>query len=719
MERRTLENICKGINVWTDWQANYKKFVPEFIKEAASGSHWENWNQDVFHEFFIKSSDQCVSSLKQGYFTNKEKEAIKTHWDEIAPLLQKIAQEQYNPQYEVYNELKTQIREYTNFDRRAATNRLIAGLQPQLLCTIVNQHKLWELYALLTKHVAEPEIEWKPTWFENSYQMQQLFKKALQTDDGYQIITYPWQVYEEHDFTHSNKAPNNDMSEDKIAEISALLKYKKQIILQGPPGTGKTRLAKEIAQMLTDANSTSGLTKEIITANCQNQTSIPTAKTKLNFRILGVNGNGVRVENSEGKEYTAPYNDIVNMYEQKAWEKEGVIINGANSYSAAVAKFLYGKLNATTTSENTKDCKIIQFHPSYSYEDFVRGLVAKPDPDDKGIVYNAENKILAQIAEEAYQNFALNQSTSQPTAEVNISHFQLFIDDIKEQIAESKEQKLSLTDQVYLFEPDDKKFKYKGDNWIAHKNGLNMKYSELEKIIASGVKERSQIKNIPDLQELTKQHSSYFIRIVDMYYEYLKKHPLPSQTEVVETKLKNYVLIIDEINRANLSSVLGELIYGLEYRNKPVNSMYAIDGDKQLVLPPNFYIIGTMNTADRSVGHIDYAIRRRFAFVDVLPEALEEDEEIYFNTAGFTKVAALFNSNNVSPEFEAKDVQVGHSYFIVKKQDAPSIEERDELFRLKMTYEVVPILLEYVKDGILNGTVAQMDVKNYIISLKQ
>ena len=54
-----------------------------------------------------------------------------------------------------------------------------------------------------------------------------------------------------------------------------------------------------------------------------------------------------------------------------------------------------------------------------------------------------------------------------------------------------------------------------------------------------------------------------------------------------------------------------------------LESMYAIDDDNSFTLPPNLYIIGTMNTADRSVGHIDYAIRRRFAFVNVLPKELE------------------------------------------------------------------------------------------------
>ena len=85
----------------------------------------------------------------------------------------------------------------------------------------------------------------------------------------------------------------------------------------------------------------------------------------------------------------------------------------------------------------------------------------------------------------------------------------------------------------------------------------------------------------------------------------------------------SYVLIIDEINRANLPAVLGELIYALENRGKAVDSVYGLgEGkDRVLRLPRNLYIIGTKNTADRSVGHMDYAIRRRFAFVTVLPDA--------------------------------------------------------------------------------------------------
>ena len=173
--------------------------------------------------------------------------------------------------------------------------------------------------------------------------------------------------------------------------------------------------------------------------------------------------------------------------------------------------------------------------------------------------------------------------------------------------------------------------------------------------------------------------------------------------EALKDKDKPYVLVIDEINRANLSAVLGELIYALEYRGEAVQSMYAIDGENNLILPPNLYIIGTMNTADRSVGHIDYAIRRRFAFVNVLPKELEKD----FHKELFRAVSELFISNydeyisnpdielkralTLSNEFKSEDVWLGHSYFITKNTPID----------IRWEYEIKPILLEYIKDGIL------------------
>ena len=157
--------------------------------------------------------------------------------------------------------------------------------------------------------------------------------------------------------------------------------------------------------------------------------------------------------------------------------------------------------------------------------------------------------------------------------------------------------------------------------------------------------------------------------------------------EAQNNKDKTYILIIDEINRANLSSVLGELIYALEYRDEAVESMYEVDGSREIVLPSNLYIIGTMNTADRSTGYIDYAIRRRFTFVDVLP-----DEDVVHPESKFAKVKEIFKEH-ISMEFNLDDVMLGHSYFIADSK---------EQLKAKFDYQVIPLLKEYIKDGVLN-----------------
>jgi len=154
-----------------------------------------------------------------------------------------------------------------------------------------------------------------------------------------------------------------------------------------------------------------------------------------------------------------------------------------------------------------------------------------------------------------------------------------------------------------------------------------------------------------------------------------------------------YVLIIDEINRANVSAVLGELIYALEYRDKEINTPYAVEGDSKLVIPKNLYIVGTMNTADRTIGQIDYAVRRRFAFVSCSPDR-SLIQENYNNALGiFDLVDRIFDKEegHVSPDYDPEDVRIGHSYFIGNSKQ----------LEYKVLYQVVPILQEYIKDGVL------------------
>ena len=233
----------------------------------------------------------------------------------------------------------------------------------------------------------------------------------------------------------------------------------------------------------------------------------------------------------------------------------------------------------------------------------------------------------------------------------------------------------------------------------------------------AGITQRREVKELATLTKTAKSLATYWFKILELFKKYIDDNKLKYDEVVSLSEEKKYILIIDEINRANLPAVLGELIYALEYRGEKVESMYDIDEDNSLVIPPNLLIIGTMNTSDRSVGHIDYAIRRRFAFVDILPKILDDEN---FEADYFKKVSELFIANfdeyvenqeiilvksqYLSEEFRPEDVWLGHSYFITKDID----------FVTRLKYEIKPILKEYIKDGILKQS-AETFINNLLL----
>ncbi|MFR0899802.1 MAG: AAA family ATPase [Anaerobutyricum sp.] len=175
-------------------------------------------------------------------------------------------------------------------------------------------------------------------------------------------------------------------------------------------------------------------------------------------------------------------------------------------------------------------------------------------------------------------------------------------------------------------------------------------------------------------------------------------------------KKQKYVLIIDEINRAPLASVLGELIYGLEYRESSIATPYAINGKQEFSIPDNLYIIGTMNTADRSIGSIDYAVRRRFAFVQVKSNG-EEIEGSWIDKNVGIKAKKLYDKlmneedGIFSKEYledqdmDVNDIKIGHTYFLGRKNEA--VEDEKGYLEYRIEYQIKPIYEEYIKDGII------------------
>ncbi|MDV3616308.1 ATPase [Elizabethkingia anophelis] len=464
--------------------------------------------------------------------------------------------------------------------------------------------------------------------------------------------------------------------------IKNLLFYKKQIILQGPPGTGKTREAKLIVDDIFDSEIKDEINQEFL-----NNLLIPGYNYQLSTITVAkiVSKTGERITLDIASPNQPPVNftikEVFAFFESKAYLNRNHLGYTPN----AIRSLLLSIIRQLRKSKIEEQFKLIQFHPSYTYEDFVRGIVTKPNPEGEGIIYDAENKTLADFAEKAFKNYkAYNNSDT-----ISIPTLKDFINIIIEEIDEK--EKYQLTDKVYIYYVDEKRLKYKGDNWTTHPNGLNMNFSEIQKILDARHTTRQEINKNENLNALTRQHATYYQKFIELFQEFKVKN---QTKETQNVSLRKYMLVIDEINRANLSSVLGELIYALEYRGEAVDSMYEVNG-RDLILPPNLYIIGTMNTADRSVGHIDYAIRRRFAFVDILPKDLSQEQGIKFDSTLFTQVSNLFNEHT-SPEFQQKDIQLGHSYFIDKSATGGNMQVR-------LDYEIKPILQEYVKDGILIG----------------
>ncbi len=349
--------------------------------------------------------------------------------------------------------------------------------------------------------------------------------------------------------------------------------------------------------------------------------------------------------------------------------------------------------------EDSEQFELIQFHPAYTYEDFVRGIVVESAGGSNAPTYTTKNKILAEMAQKALEN----KQNSEKDIELikSEANFETLFDDFVASIEEEleKNDKVTINKTAYITEVEEMQFRYTGDNWNTAKDSI-MKFDDIKNIHNSGITQRREVKKLTNISGSSKQNTTYFWQMVLRFRKFIEGKEAQPTIEQEKIPLKKYVLIIDEINRANLPAVLGELIYALEYRNEAVESMYDIDGNREITLPDNLYIIGTMNTADRSVGHIDYAIRRRFAFVDVLPSSDVIDSVISDNDLKsksktlFEKVASLFTSDYLASDFEAKDVQLGHSYFLAKSEDE---------LKMKLEFEIKPILNEYVKDGILNN----------------
>ena len=421
--------------------------------------------------------------------------------------------------------------------------------------------------------------------------------------------------------------------------------------------------------------------------------------------------------NNELKKYT----DILRM-------KKNIILQGApgtgKTYTtAALALSLIDEnisyFNHDVVMEKYQEyvekgqIAFITFHQSMDYEDFVEGLkpqlVENSDGNTAGIAYRVEDGIFKRLCKQAIKDSAL--VSMQDNFE---SVWGKLVDELDEKDfieipllsgkntfrIELNEYETGLATRTY----DDDSFQK--DRWISGKS----KFFSKEQLY-------NVYRGLPGTP--ARGHDNYRKAIIRYCKENLGliEYALPLNN--TQSNTNPFILIIDEINRGNVSKIFGELITLLE-SDKRIGSMHPINvrlpySRELFSVPPNIYLIGTMNTTDRSVGTIDYAVRRRFAFITLKSEK-SAIEKFYDNVPGGTdaalknKALELFSSvkrfieeNKIEEDFD--DLMPGHSYFMAKS---------DAELEQKFIYEVLPLLHEYHKDGLLKAIFDETKINNQI-----
>jgi 5-methylcytosine-specific restriction protein B len=299
------------------------------------------------------------------------------------------------------------------------------------------------------------------------------------------------------------------------------------------------------------------------------------------------------------------------------------------------------------------------FHQSMNYEDFIEGIKPlKPNQVDTHLKYDVLPGILKKVCQDAKTP--------------NLVGFDSAFEKLKEE--------LTTTELLSLKTPTGKEFSVSlnsNDNLTLHTGQDREKQGTLTK---------ENIQKQINGEEKFKGWEGYFKGVIN----YLKIKYKYSEDESVAGK--NYVLIIDEINRGNVSQIFGELITLIE-EDKRLGKDEALEvtlpySKDKFGVPSNLYIIGTMNTADRSVEAIDTALRRRFSFEEVPPKY--DLDELKYEFAGYKGDQILLTLNKRIEKLLDKDHQIGHSYFMKKN----GIDVK-EMLLTSFYKNIIPLLQEY------------------------
>lgn len=401
------------------------------------------------------------------------------------------------------------------------------------------------------------------------------------------------------------------------------------------------------------------------------------------------------------------------FYEQAKYSKillqsKNLIFRGApgtgKSYLAReIATYIVSKGKTIKyddlSADQKKQIEFVQFHPNYDYTDFVEGLRPKIN-DDGTMGFELKDGVFKRFVTRARKNLE-NSKKSDETIKKEVGVQQsisAFFSDVKFGLDKFK----TITGNEFTITNVDDDHIYISIPGNATINKLTLNLDEIRKMLMASDHKFNKVKDITSFfgKSFAAQAYSYDFAI---YNEIKAKKNTNLKISATSEEEKKYVFIIDEINRGEISKIFGELFFAIDpgYRGKSgeISTQYSnlhSDPDEKFFIPENVYIIGTMNDIDRSVDSFDFAMRRRFRFIELKASDEERIKEILSDLQDKNLIDRAINKMNaLNKEISNVDglndnYQIGAAYFL-------KLSSVDNDFSRLWTDYLLPLLQEYVQ----------------------